>query len=170
MTFCPNCGTEVQSGRKCPDCGLVDEECDNCGTTFDHDGWTCSSCGQLRTFCPDCGSRASEEGCSNCGAEKPALCAQCHSEIDATARECPDCGYFPAKTKYKVGKYAQILGGLVILYGIYDVSSLFTSPAPQGMMMQAAILSAIVFVVVAAVFVCGGWLAKRSANRETATI
>lgn len=170
MSFCPNCGTEIQSGRRCPDCGLVDEECDNCATTFDHDGWTCSSCGQLRTFCPECGLRTSEDGCPDCGAEKPALCAQCHSEIDATAKECSECGHFPGKMKYKAGKYAQILGGLIILYGIYKIGSLLISPLPQEIAMQAAILSAIIFTVVASLFVCGGWLAKRSASQETATI
>jgi RNA polymerase subunit RPABC4/transcription elongation factor Spt4 len=61
--FCPDCGTEVSTGRKCKECGegLDGNEkfCPNCGTGVSTDR-KCKECGEgldgNEKFCPNCGT------------------------------------------------------------------------------------------------------------------
>lgn len=71
MSFCPNCGTEIESGLKCPSCGIIDETCSSCNTKFDEDDWLCPSCSNVRDHCPECGNRMDGEACPACGEMKP---------------------------------------------------------------------------------------------------
>lgn len=70
-TYCPNCGSEINSGVKCPDCGIIDEHCPRCDTAFDEGDWLCPSCSTVREHCPECGTRVEEDSCPNCGETKP---------------------------------------------------------------------------------------------------
>lgn len=71
-TYCPNCGTEIKSGIKCPDCGIIDEHCSACNTKFDEGDWLCPSCSTVREHCPECGTRVEDDTCPSCGETKPA--------------------------------------------------------------------------------------------------
>lgn len=171
MAYCPNCGSELTGGRKCPDCGHIDEDCTRCGTPLDDATWTCESCGTIRNFCPECGGKLVNGRCQNCGASRPPVCAECQSQIDPDVRECPACGYAPGSTRYKLGKAVQILGGLVILLGLFELVTMFTGRfaqmAPQSMLIQAAISLLFQFGIIAGLLVAIGWWAKRSAGTPT---
>ena len=159
----------MESGRKCPECGHVDEDCRNCGSTFSDDSWLCSSCQVIRSFCPECGSRLGEDGCPNCGVKKPATCAQCQAKIDPDVTECPECGYAPGERKRKIGTGIQAVGGIVLLYGGYEVATLFSqvSQYDSAGATTFVVMIAVTFLVFAGVLIGGGTLAKRSAGDES---
>ena len=69
-SYCPNCGTEIGTGLKCPDCGNIDEQC-VCGTDFIDGNWTCPSCDRVREHCPECGTHVEDDTCPSCGETKP---------------------------------------------------------------------------------------------------
>jgi hypothetical protein len=71
-TYCPNCGTEIESGLKCPGCSIIDEHCSSCDTKFDEGDWLCPSCSTVREHCPECGTRVEDDTCPSCGETKPA--------------------------------------------------------------------------------------------------
>jgi hypothetical protein len=71
-TYCPNCGTEIESGLKCPGCGIIDEHCSSCDTKFEEGDWLCPSCSTVRDHCPECGTRVEDDTCPSCGETKPA--------------------------------------------------------------------------------------------------
>ena len=44
-----------------------------------------------------------------------ATCAECHSEIDAEANTCPNCGHRPAEAyEEKASKYAKMTGWSIL--------------------------------------------------------
>jgi RNA polymerase subunit RPABC4/transcription elongation factor Spt4 len=170
MVFCPNCGTEHDSGRKCPECGLVDEECSRCGSMFTGGEWMCSSCGRVRSFCPDCGAELNEGTCPDCGAQKPASCAECQSLIDADVDDCPECGYNPGSTRRTVGTVFQGISLLVFVYGVYETVTAYTAVSAQTSAQTAAGFAAVVGTMslgFALTLFAGGWLAKRSGRNQS---
>lgn len=91
--------------------------------------------------------------------------------INPDVAECPECGYRPGGIKYKIGTAVQLTGVIVLLYGIYELVTLFTSDVAQyasgGMMAGFTAVVAVIFIVTAGVLIGGGWWAKRSASNDS---
>lgn len=108
--FCPECGTEVETGVLCPECGHMDESCPNCGDFVGDNSWKCQSCATPRTHCPECGMVAKGETCDNCGAKRPAECVQCGEIVDRDSPQCSSCNYHPGAKTRRRARIAKYLG------------------------------------------------------------
>lgn len=111
MTFyCPECGTEVTNGVKCPSCGHMDEQCDSCGEFPGDAGWFCQQCDSPRGHCPECGHQLDSDGCTECDARRPAVCESCNERVERGTVECPSCGHNPGAAVRSRAKKAKYVG------------------------------------------------------------
>jgi hypothetical protein len=165
--FCPNCGTEVDSGNRCPECGHVDEQCSDCDQTVGGSDWFCRGCGTARRLCPECGARLSDHGCERCGADRPHQCESCGSGVSPEATRCDDCGHEYASGKARTAKLVAI--GFPILYTAFIVyqnsPGLFFTISNAPFAFATVMALPFVFVALPALFLSRRW--QKQAGTET---
>jgi len=131
--YCPECGTEVTDGVKCPSCDHMDEECTQCGSHVGNNTWYCANCDTPRTHCPDCGKQLDDEGCPHCGSERPPVCESCSTRVSEDAVVCDSCGYNPGKKLRSRATKTRYVGyGLFVLFTISGWASQITQGSLNG--------------------------------------
>lgn len=122
--YCPECGTEVTDGVKCPSCGHMDEECSQCSSLVGTDTWYCVECNHPREYCPDCGDQLDEKGCPHCGSQRPPVCESCHARVGKNDVICDSCGHNPGeKLRSRASKTRYIGYSLFVLLTISGLGS-----------------------------------------------
>lgn len=121
--YCPECGTEVTDGVRCPDCGHMDEQCSTCGSYAGDDSWFCQQCQSPRAYCPECGHGLDSDGCTECDAKRPAVCTSCGEVVERGATSCDHCGHNPGGNSLSRARKVKKVGYLipVLLFGVIAV-------------------------------------------------
>lgn len=173
--YCPDCGTEVTDGVRCPDCGHMDEQCASCGNYAGDDGWFCSQCTAPRSHCPACGHGLDADGCTECGAKRPAVCTSCNEEVERGATACKHCGHNPGGSSLsrarKVKKVGYVIPVLVLgviaiggaLYRVQQGEPIFDFVYVLFALAWGLILT--LFITVPCLFLSRRW--KRRADSQT---
>ncbi len=131
--YCPECGTEVTDGVKCPSCGHMDEECGECGGLVGTDTWYCVECDAPRAYCPDCGKQLDDEGCPHCGSQRPPVCESCRARVEKDDVICDSCGHNPGeKLRSRATKTRYVGYGLFVLFTLSGVGSQITQGSLSG--------------------------------------